>query len=134
MLVVLAPMRCAQIVGRQGQDGESELQGSVGRCPLLAILLKNPSGRVRFIHANHSQHQRLPFHHLACRSRTAACPCVFRGNGEAKISIGNDKQAPQLETIHGLTKREARQAWEIVAEHQIILLNAWRKIHGNLDD
>lgn len=59
---------------------------------------------------------------------------VFRGNGEAKISIGNNKQAPQLETIHGLTKREARQAWEIVAEHQIILLNAWRKIHGNLDD
>jgi len=59
---------------------------------------------------------------------------VFRGNGEAKISIGNDKQAPQLQTIYGLTKQEARQAWEIVAEHQKIMLNAWRSIHGNLDD
>lgn len=59
---------------------------------------------------------------------------VFKGSGEAKISIGNDKQAPQFQTIYGLTKQEARQAWEIVAEHQKIMLSAWRRIHENLDD
>ena len=59
---------------------------------------------------------------------------VFKDNGEAKIGIGDDTQAPWLVTIHGLSKQEVRQAWDVVAEHQEILLNAWRQIHGNLDD
>lgn len=59
---------------------------------------------------------------------------VFKGKGEAKISIGNDDQAPRLITIDGMTKQEVRQVWEITAEHQEALLGAWRRIHGNLND
>jgi hypothetical protein len=59
---------------------------------------------------------------------------VFKDNGEAKIGIGDDTQAPWLVTINGLSKQEVRQAWNIVAEHQQILLDAWGQIHGNLDD
>lgn len=59
---------------------------------------------------------------------------VFKGKGEAKISIGNDDQAPRLITIDGMTKQEARQVWEITAKHQEALLDAWRQIHGNLND
>jgi len=59
---------------------------------------------------------------------------VFKGEGEAKINIGNDDEAPCLITIYGLTKQEVRQAWGMVAEHQGALLTAWRCIHGNLDN
>lgn len=59
---------------------------------------------------------------------------LFKGKGEAKISIGNDDDEPRLMTIHGLAKQEVRQVWKIVAEHQELLLAAWRDIHGNLDN
>jgi hypothetical protein len=60
---------------------------------------------------------------------------VFKGDGEVKISIGNNAEAPCFITVYGLTKQEARFAWNIVAEHQELLLAAWRKIHNeNLDD
>jgi hypothetical protein len=56
---------------------------------------------------------------------------VFKDDGEAKVSIGDDTRAPQLIWICGLAKREARFIWETAAEHQAELLNAWEKIHGN---
>ena len=55
---------------------------------------------------------------------------VFKGDGEAKISIGNSEQAPAFVTIYGLTKREAKFIWRVVAEHQEELLASWEKIHG----
>ena len=58
---------------------------------------------------------------------------VFNGDGEAKISIGNNGEPPRLITIHNLLRPEIRQAWEIVAKNQTALLNAWRKIHGDDD-
>ena len=58
---------------------------------------------------------------------------VFKNDGEAKVSIGEDTQAPQLIWICGLAKQEARFIWEAVAEHQSELLNAWENIHGNLN-
>ncbi|OGR07460.1 MAG: hypothetical protein A2511_12020 [Deltaproteobacteria bacterium RIFOXYD12_FULL_50_9] len=59
---------------------------------------------------------------------------VFKGKGEAKVYIGSGEMAPSFVLIHDLTKREARQIWDIVAEHQNQLLNAWEGIHGNLDN
>jgi hypothetical protein len=56
---------------------------------------------------------------------------VFKGDGEAKISIGNNGEPPRLITIHNLLRPEIRHAWEIVAKNQAALLNEWRKIHGN---
>lgn len=56
---------------------------------------------------------------------------VFKNNGEAKISIGSVDELPQLIMIYDLTKPEIRQAWELVAEHQQVLITAWRNIHGN---
>jgi len=55
---------------------------------------------------------------------------VFKGDGEAKIHIGNDKHAPAFVSITGWTKRDAKFIWNIVAEHQEKLLDAWEKIHG----
>ena len=55
---------------------------------------------------------------------------VFKGDGQAKVQIGNSEQAPTLVAIYGLTKREAKFIWGVVAEHQEKLLDAWEKIHG----
>ena len=55
---------------------------------------------------------------------------VFKGDGEAKVNIGNYKQAPAFITIHGLTKREAKLIWRVITLHQEELLAAWEKIHG----
>ena len=41
---------------------------------------------------------------------------VFRGDGEAKIILGSEERAPVLLMVYGMTKREARQAWELTAE------------------
>lgn len=59
---------------------------------------------------------------------------AFKGGGEAKITLGDKECRPSFVTIAGLTKPDARKAWEIVAEHQKVLLKAWEKIHGNLDN
>ena len=59
---------------------------------------------------------------------------IFKGDGEAKIYLGNDDNAPHLAMIYGLTRQEARQSWELVAKHQKALLAAWRRIHGNIDN
>lgn len=58
---------------------------------------------------------------------------IFKGDGEMKISIGNNGELPRLITIHHLSKQEVRQAFEIVAENQNVLLTAWEKIHGKYD-
>ena len=55
---------------------------------------------------------------------------AFKGDGQAKVQIGNSEQAPTLVAIYGLTKREAKFIWGVVAEHQEKLLDAWEKIHG----
>jgi hypothetical protein len=89
-------------------------------------VLKNPSGRVKLstptiLSINGFRFIIWPADHEPPHVH------VFKDNGD-------DTQAPWLVTIHGLSKREVRQAWNIVAEHQQILLDAWRQIHGNLDD
>jgi len=55
---------------------------------------------------------------------------VFKGDGEAKVSLGNGEQPPAFVTIYGLSRREAKFIWRVVAEHQDELLAAWEKIHG----
>jgi len=55
---------------------------------------------------------------------------AFKGDGEAKVSIGDKAHAPAFVTIYGLTKREAKFIWTAVAEHQEALLDAWERIHG----
>lgn len=58
---------------------------------------------------------------------------IFKGDGEMKISIGVGGELPRLITIHHLSKQEVRQAFEIVAENQNVLLTAWEKIHVEYD-
>ena len=55
---------------------------------------------------------------------------VFKGDAEAKVRIGNSKQAPKIVAIYGMTRREAKFIWRSVAEHQEELLTAWEKVHG----
>lgn len=55
---------------------------------------------------------------------------AFKGDDQAKVRIGTNEQAPALVSIYGLTKREAKFIWGVVAEHQEELLDAWEKIHG----
>ena len=55
---------------------------------------------------------------------------VFKGDGEAKVSIGNGRKAPAIVAIYGMKKREAKFIWRSVAEHQEVLSAAWEKIHG----
>lgn len=53
---------------------------------------------------------------------------VFKGKGEAKINIASPHN---LVTVYDLTKQDIRQALELVAENESLLLVAWREIHGN---
>jgi hypothetical protein len=55
---------------------------------------------------------------------------VLKGGGEAKVRIGSNENAPELVTVCGLTRREAKFIWRVAAEHQEELLDAWEKIHG----
>lgn len=55
---------------------------------------------------------------------------AFKGNGEAKVSLGDGRRAPEILTVYGLTKRDAVFIWRLVAEHQEMLLAEWEKIHG----
>ena len=55
---------------------------------------------------------------------------VFKGRGQAKISLRGETEYPELVQIEGMSNKEAVKALEIVTEHQIELLKKWEEIHG----
>lgn len=55
---------------------------------------------------------------------------VFKGGGQARISLGSEIERPQLVQIEGMSDKDAAKALEIVIEHQLELLQRWEEIHG----
>ncbi len=55
---------------------------------------------------------------------------VFKGGGQARISLGSQAELPQLVQIEGMSDKDAARALEIVFEHQSELLQRWEEIHG----
>jgi Domain of unknown function (DUF4160) len=56
---------------------------------------------------------------------------IFKGGGEVRIEMGNEKALPKLMSISGqINDKDVSQAWYLVKEHQAELLAKWRKIHA----
>ena len=55
---------------------------------------------------------------------------VFKGNGQAKINLGNPNEPPALVQIWQMSNRDAVKALEIVKLHQTELRQRWEQIHG----
>ncbi|HMS10158.1 MAG TPA: DUF4160 domain-containing protein [Pyrinomonadaceae bacterium] len=54
---------------------------------------------------------------------------VFHGGDEVVILLGDDLELPSIRDIRGMPLRQMRVALELVAEHQKILLEEWKKIY-----
>ncbi|HEY9633758.1 MAG TPA: DUF4160 domain-containing protein [Coleofasciculaceae cyanobacterium] len=55
-----------------------------------------------------------------------------RSSQNIKISIGDDKTAPEILLAHpSIEKTTIKKAWLLVAKHQEILQERWQKIHTN---
>ncbi len=55
---------------------------------------------------------------------------VFHGGEEIVINLGSETQRPVVRENIGMSRQHERQALRIVAEHQQLLLEKWREIHG----
>lgn len=59
---------------------------------------------------------------------------VRRAGHEVKIAIGRTRTdddagvPPRILNVKGMSKQDARKAWEIVAENQALLLAEWRRL------
>jgi hypothetical protein len=54
---------------------------------------------------------------------------VLNAESEVKISLGNETEQPAIVEFRG-KRSTAIKALEMVISHQLDLLEAWRKIHG----
>lgn len=55
---------------------------------------------------------------------------VFKGAGQARISLGSETERPELVQIEAMSDKDATKALEIVIEHQLELLKRWEEFHG----
>lgn len=55
---------------------------------------------------------------------------VWKGRGETIINLGGDKGGyPELEDVNAhMSEKDARRAWDLVAENNGFLLKRWRQI------
>mgnify|MGYP000432087216 CR=1 FL=1 len=52
------------------------------------------------------------------------------GSGEAKVNLMGTDGRPQLIWAFGMKVAEVRKAMHLVDDHQVLLLEAWDRIHG----
>jgi hypothetical protein len=51
---------------------------------------------------------------------------------EIKINLGTENTPPSIVKVNpNLSKKDVKAAWQLVADHQEILLKKWEEIHGN---
>lgn len=56
---------------------------------------------------------------------------VIKSGNEAKIKIGDENEPPEwMYVSQNMSDRDANESLDLVAEHQLRLLEEWRKIHG----
>jgi hypothetical protein len=55
---------------------------------------------------------------------------VFKGGGQARISLGSGTESPQLVELEGMSDKDAAKALSIIIEHQVELLQRWEEYHG----
>lgn len=55
---------------------------------------------------------------------------VFKGNGQAKINLGNQDEPLSLVQIWKMSDSDAVKALELVKVYQTKLLQRWQQIHG----
>jgi hypothetical protein len=58
---------------------------------------------------------------------------AIAANGEARIELGTEDRGPQLVTVEGLSRAQARLALAEVVREQARMLAAWAQIHGGAD-
>ena len=55
---------------------------------------------------------------------------VVEGDKEVVISLGDETMKPWIRKNKGMRQRGMRQSLRIVAEHQLFLIDQWRRING----
>ena len=56
---------------------------------------------------------------------------VFRAEGRARITIGDQKNRPQIMEAISMSNKDIKKALNIVIEHQKEISTAWREIHDS---
>jgi hypothetical protein len=55
---------------------------------------------------------------------------IFKAEGEVVVQMGNAHTPPRVRENIGMSRRHERAALMMVAEHQVVFLAEWRRIHG----
>lgn len=55
---------------------------------------------------------------------------VFYGREELLVSLGSDTEPVGVRTNRGMKPQRILKALRLVADHQALLLERWREIHG----
>jgi hypothetical protein len=55
---------------------------------------------------------------------------VFYGREELLVSLGSDTEPIDVRTNRGMKPQRILKALRLVADHQALLLQRWREIHG----
>lgn len=55
---------------------------------------------------------------------------VVKGDGTARVTLGDEMARPRLLTVVGMSRRDAAGALRLVVLHQALCLQRWREIHG----
>ncbi|MGH9769263.1 MAG: DUF4160 domain-containing protein [Blastocatellia bacterium] len=58
---------------------------------------------------------------------------VKKAGKEVVINLGDEKTKPDVRENKGMSKKNRRKALIIAAEHQELLIEKWREIHGKDD-
>ena len=56
---------------------------------------------------------------------------VFKAKGEVIIQLGSETEPPSIdEADKGISNKDVKKAFQLVQANQVMLLEAWKRIHG----
>jgi hypothetical protein len=55
---------------------------------------------------------------------------VWKAGNELIVNLGDEEHDPVIRENNGMSRKEAKQVWQIVEAQQNFLLAEWRRIHG----
>ncbi|NOT59692.1 MAG: DUF4160 domain-containing protein [Acidobacteria bacterium] len=56
---------------------------------------------------------------------------IWKGGNELIVNLGDDAASAAVRENNGMSRAEAKRAWQIVVAQRDFLLEEWRSIHGN---
>ena len=56
---------------------------------------------------------------------------IWKGGNELIVNLGDDIQSAAIRENNGMSRAEAKRAWQIVVAQRDFLSEEWENIHGN---